>query len=95
MLAVGIGALVLGILTTLSEALTSVHDWLQFSDRVGPLSGKTIIAGAAFFVSWGVLTAIWRRSNPPIRTAAIVTLVLVVLGLIGTFPIFFQAFASE
>ena len=95
MLAVGIGALVLGTLTTLAEAFTSVHDWLQFSDRVGPLSGKTIIAGAVFFGAWALLTAVWRRSNPALRPVAIATLVLVVLGLVGTFPIFFQAFASE
>ncbi len=94
-LAAGIGALVLGFLTTLAEANVPAHDWLQFYDRVGPLSGKTIIAGAVFFGSWGILTAIWRRSNPPLRTVTIVSVVLIVLGLLGTFPIFFQAFASE
>jgi len=95
MLAAGIGALVLGILTTLSEASVSIHDWLQFNDRVGPLSGKTIVATAAFFGAWGLLTAALRRSNPPLARVALATLALVVLGLVGTFPIFFQAFASE
>jgi hypothetical protein len=93
--ATGVGALVLGLLTTLSEASTEVHDFLEFDEEVGPLSGKTIIAGAAFFVAWAVLHVLWRRSNPPVRTVLIVTGVLLVLGLIGTFPTFFQAFASE
>ncbi len=40
-LAGGIGCLTLGIFTTLAEASTSIKDWLQWNDRVGPLSGKT------------------------------------------------------
>jgi hypothetical protein len=94
-LAVGIGALVLGLLTTLNEASTSVHDFLEFNERVGPLSGKTIFAVIAFFVSWGVLAALWRRTSPPLRTVLVAAAVLIGLGLLGTFPIFFQAFASE
>ena len=94
MLAAGFGALILGILTTLAEGVTSIHDWLQFDDRVGPLSGKTIISVAVFFGTWGLLTAVWRRSDPPLQRIAAVTAVLVILGLAGTFPIFFQAFAS-
>jgi hypothetical protein len=93
--ATGVGAFVLGLLTTLNEASTEVHDFLEFDEGVGPLSGKTIIAGAAFFVAWAILHVLWRRSNPPLRTVLIVTGVLLVLGLIGTFPTFFQAFASE
>ena len=42
--AAGIGAVVLGILTTLTEASASIKDALQLNDRVGPLSGKTIFA---------------------------------------------------
>ena len=94
-LAAGIGAFVLGLLTTLSEASTDVHDFLEFSDDVGPLSGKTILAVVAYFGSWGVLHAIWRRQNPPLRPILIGAAVLVALGILGTFPTFFQAFASE
>ena len=92
-LASGVGALTLGILTTLAEGVTSIHDWLQFNDRVGPLSGKTIISVAVFFGAWALLAALWRRSDPPLQRVAAVTAVLVILGLVGTFPIFFQAFA--
>lgn len=94
-LAAGIGALTLGIVTTLNEAFASFHAWLQFNDRVGPLSGKTILATAAFFGAWGLLTALWRRSNPALRPLAVATAVLVILGLVGTFPTFFLVFASE
>jgi hypothetical protein len=94
-LSAGIGALVRGILTTLSEASTAVHDFLEFYANVGPLSGKTIISSATFFGAWGLLAAFWRRSSPPLRPVVLASVVLVILGLIGTFPIFFQAFASE
>ena len=93
LLAAGIGSLALGILTTLAEASTGMKDWLQFNDRVGPLSGKTIISVIVFFASWALLTALWRRSNPGLRPFVTASVVLVVLGLIGTFPTFFQAFA--
>jgi len=92
-LATGVGAVTLGVLTTLAEASTGIKDFLQFNDRVGPLSGKTILAVIAYFVSWGVLTAVWRRSSPPFRPVVIATVVLLVLAVIGTFPTFFQAFA--
>ena len=94
-LATGIGAAVLGLLTTLSEADTGVHDFLEFDEDVGPLSGKTIIAAAAYFGSWAVLHAVWRRRSLTLRPILIATVLLIALGILGTFPTFFQAFASE
>jgi hypothetical protein len=95
LLAVGIGAAVLGLLTTLNEASTGVHDFLEFDEDVGPLSGKTIIAVVAYVASWAVLHGLWRRQNPALRPILIVTVVLIALGVLGTFPTFFQAFAAE
>ena len=94
-LATGIGAFVLGLLTTLSEASTGVHDFLEFDEGVGPLSGKTIIAVIAYFASWAILQGLWRRQNPALRPIVIAAAVLIVLGVLGTFPTFFQALASE
>jgi hypothetical protein len=94
-LAAGIGTLVLGILTTWAEASEGFAEDLQWNDRVGPLSGKTIIATIGFLVSWPVLHLVWRRSNPPLKTVVLVSAVLIALGLIGTFPTFFEQFASD
>src|ERR671911_2951898 len=94
-LSVGIGAVVLGFLTTLNEASASVHDFLEFDKDVGPLSGKTIIAVIAYLVSWAVLHGLWRRQNPMLRPILIATVALILLGILGTFPTFFQAFAPE
>ena len=94
-LATGIGALALGFLTTLNEASTDVHDFLEFDEDVGPLSGKTIVAVIAYFASWAILHGLWRRQNPALRPILIATAVLILVGILGTFPTFFQAFASE
>lgn len=95
LLSTGIGAFTLGLLTTLGEASTGIHDFLEFTDEVGPLGGKTILAVIAYFGSWAILHALWRRQNPVLRPILIAAAVLTALGILGTFPIFFQAFASE
>jgi hypothetical protein len=91
-LAGGIATFCMGLVTTLGEASTGIADALQWNDRVGPLSGKTLITVIVFAFAWATFTALWRRANPPLRTVTIVSAVLIVLGLVGTFPTFFQAF---
>ena len=95
MLATGIGALVLGIFTVLSEASEGVHEFLEFSERVGPLSGKTDLAATAFLVSWGGLYAGLRNREIAWRPLIIATIVLVAIALVMTYPPFFTSFASE
>ena len=94
-LAGGFGVLVLGVLTTLSEASNAVSDWLKFSSSVGPLSGKTIIAVAAWIGAWIVLSVLLRRKDPSPRTVYWLTGVMVAVGVLGTFPSFFEKFASD
>jgi hypothetical protein len=93
-LASGVGTFVLGLFTTLNEASSGMNDFLRFSDDVGPLSGKTVIAGGAFFVAWAVLGFMWRRREVAWRPVLIATVVLLALGFLGTFPTFFEAFAD-
>jgi hypothetical protein len=91
-LAGGIAVFCMGIVTTLGEASTGIADGLQWNDRVGPLSGKKLITVIVFAAAWVLLRTLWRRSNPPLRSITVASAVLIVLGLIGTFPTFFQAF---
>jgi len=67
--AAGVGSLVLGILTVLAEASEAAKGWLEFSASVGPLSGETILAVAAWLVAWAVLHAALRHRDvsPPGR----------------------------
>lgn len=90
----GVGAAALGVVTTLAEASTGVKDWLQWSDRVGPLSGKTILAVVVWLVAWAVLHVALRSRPYETRRALVVSLVLIALGVLGTFPMFFQLFGE-
>ena len=95
LVAAGFGAFVLGFFTTLNEASSSINDFLRFNDDVGPLSGKTILAAIAYFGSLIVLSALWRRRQVRLTPVLWAAGVLLVLGLIGTFPTFFEAFAED
>ncbi len=92
-LAAGVGALALGFLTTLAEASASAKDFLQLSDRVGPLSGKTTFAVIAWLVAWAVLHMVMRTTAYESKKALTITSLLLAVGVLGTFPTFFQAFA--
>ncbi|HEX6337374.1 MAG TPA: hypothetical protein VFZ85_10500 [Jiangellaceae bacterium] len=94
LLAAGVGVAALGLVTTVAAASETVNDWLRLSESVGPLSGKTIFAVVAWLVAWAVLHALLRRSRVS-GAILVITAVLVLIGLIGTFPIFFEAFAPE
>ncbi|HEY3070165.1 MAG TPA: hypothetical protein VGJ34_07600 [Gaiellaceae bacterium] len=95
MLAAAAGVFILGLLTTLAEASTGIKDALQWSDRVGPLSGKTIIAAAVFFAGWALLGTVLRTAEPPWKKVVYGTGALIALGFLMTFPTFFQAFVPE
>jgi hypothetical protein len=94
-LAAGIYAVALGLLTTLAEASTSFKDNLALSDKVGPLSGKTIYAVAVWIVAWVVLHFVLRDKEVESRRVLGITLVLIAIGVVGTFPIFFQLFTPD
>lgn len=95
LLATGIGSLVLAILVVIAESSESFAESLAYSERVGPLSGKTIWSVVAFLLSWLVLGVALRNRNVGLRKVAIVSGVLIALALIGTFAPFFQLFAPE
>jgi hypothetical protein len=94
LLAAGVGIAALGVVTTVAAASETVSDWLRLSESVGPLSGKTIFAILVWLVAWAVLHPLMRRSRVS-GAVLVITAVLVLIGVIGTFPIFFEAFEPE
>jgi hypothetical protein len=62
---------------------------------VGPLSGKTTVAVAVYLVAWAILAAWWRGRNVRFAQVWTITLILLGLGLLGTFPIFFELFPQQ
>lgn len=91
----GIGALAMGFFTTLAEASAGAKEWLLFNEDVGPLSGKVIMTIIVWLVSWAVLHVAYRSRAYETRRALIIAFVLIGLGVVGTFPTFFQAFAPS
>ena len=95
MLAAGIGVFVLGFLTTAAVISSSVKDFLlkwEWGQGVGPLAGKTTLASIAFFGSWLVFHLLWRHKDVDIKKVFTIGLVLGLLGALGAFPTFFEAF---
>ena len=71
----------------------SIKEFLTLYDPVGPLSGKTIGAVIVWLVAWAALHLMYRTKVVESRKELAASLVLIGLGVLGTFPIFFQAFA--
>jgi hypothetical protein len=92
-LAAGVACFMLGLLTVLTVASGAVSDALTFSESVGDLSGVTTVATIVFFAAWIGLAVAWRRANPPLARVAAAAGLLIALGLLGTFPPVFNAFA--
>ena len=93
-LAGGIGCFVLGLLVTLAAmpALVDLKNALNWSNPVGPLSGKTGVAIIAFLLSWGIAHVTMREKEVNLKTYVIVAGVLTALGFLMTFPPFFELF---
>lgn len=95
----GIGVLVLGLLTTISEVFpnkageTSAFDFSKLygiGSGVGPLSGKVVLAVVAYFVGWAIFAFLWRGRDVRFGMAFTVSLLLIAAGFLLTFPPFFD-----
>jgi len=92
MISAGIGTLTLGLMTTGAVIFVGLKDFLNFYNPAGPLSGKTSVAILAWLVSWLFLNARWKEGEYALEKAFRITMVLILIGLILTFPPVFEAF---
>ncbi len=94
-IASGIGTLVLGLAIVITEmkAGAAIKTALIWSGPVGPLSGKTGVAVIAFVVSWIGLHFAFKNKAVSLTTAFTVTIILLVIGLLLSFPPIFDLFA--
>lgn len=91
LIAAGVGCFAVGFTTTLAEASKPVKTLMTLSTAVGPLSGKVVFAVVAWLVAWLILHLALRKSALAFGKALTITLILIALGLLGTFPLFFGA----
>jgi len=93
LLAAGIGCLALGVVTTVAAASTAFANSIKLVNAVGPLSGKTTIAVVVWLLAWVGLHFAFRRQQVDFTRVFVIALILVGLGLVGTFPLFYDLFA--
>ncbi len=94
-MASAIGCAAVGFFVILADASEAAKAVMTISSAVGPLSGKTTFAVVVWLISWGFLHGLWRGTQVRLsRTYMAVFLVLVVIGVVGTFPPFYVPFAE-
>jgi hypothetical protein len=92
MLSSGIGCLVIGLMTTgavISERLKSILNWWN---PAGPLSGKTSVGIIVWLVAWAILHKAWKGQETELKKTMTISLILIALGFVLTFPPVFEAF---
>ena len=91
----GIGCAGFGAFTMLSECSKAMGKFLNWYNPSGALSGVAICAIVIWLVVWTSLTARWktlRMENE--RVLMIWTILLVLLGIVMTFPPFYDLFGG-
>ena len=86
LLAGGIGSAVLGLMTFGAEASEAIKNSLNWYKPVGPLMGKSSLGILAFFLAWIILGNMWKGKETNFTRIAMISMVLVAIGLILTFP---------
>ncbi len=94
LLAGGIGSAVFGLLAFFSELSTSFSATMNWYNPVGPLSGKSTLGIAAFFIAWGILHSMWKDKEINFSSISTASLVLLAIGLLGTFPPVWHIFSG-
>lgn len=83
-LAAGIGALAVGLFVILNEA--GLFSAPSLYGPAGGVSGRTTLAALVWLVAWAVLHWRWKERHIGARPVVRFTLVLILLGLLATFP---------
>jgi hypothetical protein len=90
-LAAGIGAFGMGLIVVLNEA--GVFAPPAIYAPAGGVTGRTTLAVVIWLVAWAILHFRWRDRVVQAGRVWTVTLILIALGILGTFPPFWSLFA--
>lgn len=91
----GIGCLVIGLMVTGAEMSTGLRNALNWWNPAGPLTGKTGVGVIVWLVSWVILHTMWKDKDMEFGKVFTITLILIALGFLLTFPPIFTLFAAE
>lgn len=87
-LAAGVGCLTLGVLALAGDAMAPVARLLNLWNPTGPLSGVTGAAIVAWLLVWALLGRLWRRRTVNMARVNMASMLMIVAGLLLTFPPF-------
>ena len=82
-------------MTTLAELFKPVSEALNWWKPAGALTGKASVAVAVFLGTWLLFHLALRYRDVNFGRVAVVASILLGLGLMGTFPPFFELFTGE
>lgn len=85
-LASAVGSLVLAVIAFVGDKSVSIKNSLNFYKRTGPLSGVTTVALIVWLLVWGLLEWRWGKRTVAMSRINRVSLALLVLGILLTFP---------
>jgi hypothetical protein len=85
-LAAAIGSFVLAVIAFAGDKSVLIKNSLNFYKPTGPLSGVTTVAIAFWFLAWGFLEWRWKNRAVEMRGINRVSLALLVLSILLTFP---------
>lgn len=91
----GIGCLVIGLMVTGAEMSEGLKNTLNWWNPAGPLTGKTGVGVIAWMVSWVILHTMWKDKDMDFGKVFTVTLIMIAIGFLLTFPPIFGLFAAE
>ena len=83
-LAAGIGSFAIGLFVILTEA--GIFGAPALYGPAGGVSGRTTFAAAVWLIAWAVLHRRWRDRHVDAGRTTVMTLVLVALGVLLSFP---------
>jgi hypothetical protein len=95
LIAGGIGAVVMGLLTILADSAHAISKALNWYNPTGALSGKSTLTVVIWVVVWFITDKIWKDRNFDMGRITAISVVLLLLGIFFTFPPFFSLFAAH
>jgi len=90
--AAGAGCAALGVLTVACAASTEFADLLTLYAPSGPLTGKATVAALLYVIVWVNLHFRLRDRELSLSKGFLLTMLLLAVGLVGTFPPVYQLF---
>lgn len=85
-LAAGVGCFAMGLISVVADKIRPLARALIFYRPTGPLSGVSTVSILVWLAAWGILHYFWRGRNVELRRWVTVSVVLLAVGILLTFP---------